>query len=308
MSFCGLCGENVGDGVHCTFCDRELHFHCAGITEGGFRKLGADRKQSWKCSRCKQSGRVSPQPSGDSAIMAELKALAQKLAPLDSLTGEVKALRAEISELRSQVTLTNTSIKEFNDRFEKLEDRLTQVEGVGERVTAIEADLYKLNREINDKDQWSRMNNAELKGIPQSQNENLLNIISSIGTTINYPVNRTQINFVTRIPSKDNTQPKPIIVAFNSRYVKEDFIAAARIKSKEVKLNANTFGFKSNNLVFVNDHLTPSNKDLLTKTKKAAKDKGFLYSWVKHAKIYVRKNDTSPVIQIKSERDLVKVV
>lgn len=308
MSLCGLCGDNVGEGVHCTSCNQVLHFHCAGITEGGYRKLGADRKQTWKCGRCKQSGSISPQPTGDSSIMAELRTLACKLAPLDSLAGEIKALRAEISELKSQVTITNTSIKEFNDRFERVEDRLAQIEDVGDRVTAIEADLCKLNQEANDRDQWLRMNNAEIKGIPQTQNENLLNIIGMIGTTINYPINKTQINYVARVPSKDNSQPKPIIVAFSNRYVKEDFITAARVKSKEVKLNANNFGFKSNNFIFINDHLTPSNKDLLNKVKKAAKEKGFLYSWVKHAKIYVRKNDTSPVIQIKSVKDLVRIV
>ncbi|XP_026331787.1 uncharacterized protein LOC113239134 [Hyposmocoma kahamanoa] len=306
MSFCGICNEDVSDGVHCTSCDQVLHFHCAGLTEGGYRKLGADRKQAWKCGKCKLTGQRSPQPTGEAAIMAELKALSVKLAPLDSLTAEVKALRAEISELRAQVTLTNTSIKEFNDRCEKIEDRLAQVEGVGGRVTILEAELSKVICEANDKYQFSRMNNAEIKGIPQSQNENLLDIISSVGSKINYPINRSQINFVTRVPTKDNTQPKPIIVAFISRYVKEDFVAAARAKSREVKLNASIIGFK--NMVFVNDHLTPSNKDLLTKAKKIAKDKGFLYSWVKHSKIYLRKNDTSPVIQVKSEKDLMKIV
>lgn len=308
MSFCGICNKDVSDGVHCASCDQVLHFHCAGVTEGGYRKLGADRKLAWKCGKCKLSGQRSPQPTGEGAIMAELKALSVKLAPLDSLTAEVKALRAEISDLRSQVTLTNTSIKEFNDRCGKLEDRIAQVEGVGDRVTILEAEVSKLMREANDKDQFSRMNNAEIKGIPQSQNENLLDIISTVGSKINYPINRGQINFVTRVPSKDNTQPKPIIVAFVGRYVKEDFVAAARAKSKEVKLNASIFGFKSSNMVFVNDHLTPSNKDLLTKAKKIAKDKGFLYSWVKHSKIYLRKSDTSPVIRIGSEGDLVKVV
>lgn len=308
MSSCGMCSEDVGDGVHCTFCDQVLHFHCAGITEGGYRKLGADRKQTWKCGKCKQSGMRSPQPTGEAAIMAELKALSLKLGPLDSLADEVRALRTEISELRSQVTVTNASIKEFSDRCEKIENRVTQIEGVGDRVTILEAELNKLIREANDKDQVSRMNNAEIKGIPQSQNENLFDIVSSVGSTINYPINRAQINFITRVPSKDNTQPKPIIVAFNSRYVKEDFVAAARVKSRDVKLNATIFGFKSSKMVFVNDHLTPSNKDLLNKAKKIAKEKGFIYSWVKHAKIYVRKNDTSPVIQVRSEKDLMKIV
>lgn len=306
MSMCGLCNEELGDGVHCTSCDQDLHFHCAGISEGGYRKLGTDRKQSWKCNKCKQSGHRSPQRSGD--IMAELKTLSLKLAPLESLAAEVKALRTEISELRSQVTLTNTSIKEVNDRFENIEDRLTQVEEVGDRVSAIEAVLEKFTQEANDKDQWSRMNNAEIKGVPQSQNENLLDIVGSIGSTVNYSINRSQINFVTRVPSRDNTQPKPIIVAFNSRYVKEDFVAAVRAKYKEVKLSAGMIGFKSNNMIFVNDHLTPSNKDLLNKVKKMAKETGFLYSWVKHAKIYVRKTDTSPVMQIKSEKDLLKII
>lgn len=240
--------------------------------------------------------------------MAELKTLSLKLAPFEALATEVKALRAEISELKSQVTQSNTSIKEFNGRFVKIENRLSEVEGIRDRVASLEAELEKLKYEANEKDQWSRMNNAEIKGIPQTQNENLLKIISVIGTTVNYPIDKSQINFVARVPSKDSTQPKPIIVGFVSRYVKEDFVAASRAKSKEVKLNASMIGYKSNSMIFVNDHLTPANKILLSNAKKIAKEKGFHYSWVKYAKIHVRKNDTSPMMLIKSERDLMKIV
>lgn len=73
------------------------------ITERGYRKLGADRKQTWKYNRCKQSGVISPQPSGDSVIMTELKASALKLAPLDLLVGEVK-LRACLRTSRTEIS------------------------------------------------------------------------------------------------------------------------------------------------------------------------------------------------------------
>ncbi|KAL4720828.1 hypothetical protein ACJJTC_014996 [Scirpophaga incertulas] len=60
--------------------------------------------------------------------------------------------------------------------------------------------------------------------------------------------------------------------------------------------------------IFVNDHLTAENKRLLTSVKGLAKEKSFSYVWVKHSKIHVRKNDTSPVFIISTPSDLNRIV
>ncbi|KOB77651.1 Uncharacterized protein OBRU01_03716 [Operophtera brumata] len=100
-----------------------------------------------------------------------------------------------------------------------------------------------------------------------------------------------------RVPvhgSKD----KAIIVSFKNRYVKEEFVAAARARKT---LAAPDIGFRDSvRRIYVNDHLT--------KAKSAARDKNFKYIWVKYGKIHLRKNDTSPVFLVSQESDLNKIV
>lgn len=80
------------------------------------------------------------------------------------------------------------------------------------------------------------------------------------------------------------------------------------VDKKTSPLTVSQLGLSGNQKVFINDHLTAKNKNLLSKAKKTAAEMNFQYVWVKHAKIHVRKSDTTPVILVKSEKDLTKIV
>ncbi|KAL4720400.1 hypothetical protein ACJJTC_008224 [Scirpophaga incertulas] len=58
---------------------------------------------------------------------------------------------------------------------------------------------------------------------------------------------------------------------------------------------------------FVNEHLTPENKQLLSAAKSRAKEKAYKYIWVRNCNIFLRKNEVSPVVTIGSKRDLQKI-
>lgn len=309
---CGSCDDNVLEGVQCTACCRFLHFQCSGVTEAGYRKLG-DRKLTWRCFKCKQSNTPqppsSPRPENESAILLEIRALSAKMAPLENLKDEFSALRTEFAEFKSSFHTQFTGIiDDLNKKINGMESRVSQAVKVKEQIDSVMVRLEKLEEDSDQKEQWSRMSNVEVKGIEQTKNENLFDIMRKIGTKINYPINKSQINFVTRVPTREPESIKPIIVCFSSRYIKEDFIAAARSEFKTTPLTADQLQLKGKHRIYINDHLTTKNKNLLSKTKKAANEANFRYVWVKHAKIHIRKTDTSPVIIIKSEKDLVKIV
>lgn len=79
-------------------------------------------------------------------------------------------------------------------------------------------------------------------------------------------------------------------------------MASARDKKT---ITASDIGFQNNDKrVFIKHHLTANSKKLLTKTKSFAKDKGYMYVWVKFCKIHLRKNYISPVKVIQLESDL----
>lgn len=312
---CDTCSEQLSDGVYCTVCCMTMHFQCAGITETGYRKLG-DRKLTWRCNKCRLSGAshqpFSPAPKSpvsESAILLEIRALSEKLAPLESLKEEVLAMRTEFADLKSSLSKQVADIiNRLEEKLTDMEERVAKVEFIKDDMEKLQARVKKLEEESEDRDQWSRMNNIEIKGITQRNNENLLELVGKIGSKINYPVSKTQINFVSRVPTREKDRTKPVIVCFCNRYVKEDFIAAARLEAKTTPLTTSLFGLPGNQKIYVNDHLTLKNKLLLSKTKKSAAEANFQYVWIKHTKIHVRKSDTSPVIIIKSEKDLTKII
>ncbi|CAG9103056.1 unnamed protein product [Plutella xylostella] len=266
--------ENMVPGrILCSVCSRHFDFPCSGITEAGYRKLG-DRKASWRCPSCKagSSPQVTPKVSAPNVeqLYKELQLITKKLAPLTTLVEDVKTIRSDIDGLMASVENAHASIKDFNDSVNVLSSRLKLVEERMEIIPDLEKKLSDLQEETNQREQWLRANNLEIKGVPQKQGENLLDIVVKIGNELNYPVTKTSINYVARVPSRDTSTPKPIIVSFINRYMKEDFIAAARSLNKP--LTPENINLHGTMRIYINDHLTVANKQLLLKTKEAARD------------------------------------
>ena len=294
MAKCGRCGEDVLDGVQCTTCKKHYDYPCSGVTEAGYRKLGPERQAAWKCSNCKTG---SPKPVTLDLLMHEISEIKLSLRSINETTASITEIKKDIASLRA-------TFEGFSSVVTALEGRLAAVEGKQGTVMQLEARVGKLEEELNEKNQWMRANNVEIKGVPLKDKENLLDIVAKIGSKIQYPIQKHQINFVARVPSKDDRM-KPIIVSFLNRYVKEDFVAAARsIRS----LYPEDINLRGTNKIYVNDHLTIQNKLLLSKAKSLKKEKEFEFVWVKNSKIFARKNPQSKIIIIKNEKDLLKMV
>lgn len=313
MPKCTSCSTDARDVAQCSSCTLFYDFNCAGITEGGYRKLG-DRKSTWKCPGCK-SGSTSKTTSTNPAspmfqnpdselLMLEIKKMSGKIEALSSLAQDVKTIKEDVQQLRNSVEFAHESSKLCNERINDLEVRVSAVEENHEDNVALVRRVSQLEDIVKQKDQTDRLNNAEIKGIPFKESENLFEIITKLGSHINCKVTQPDINYIVRVPTRNDQKNKNIIVNFNNRYLKENFVACARAHKS---ISATELGFGSESKIFVNDHLTIENKILLNKAKKEAKDRGYSFVWVKNCKILLRKNPTSPIKVIKSDLDLKKL-
>ncbi|CAG4962847.1 unnamed protein product [Parnassius apollo] len=303
------CGNKVSDGPLCNLCKRQFDFACAGITETNFRKLG-ERRSTWRCIDCKNAqspASTSYNNPGIAVRLEEMQAtlvnITQQLVPLASLIEDVKTIKLEISNLKSSVEFAHQTAGQLSVTVKSLESRISQVEEHTNLIHILGADLKKFKEDLQDKEQWARANNVEIKGIPVKKSENLYDIVDNISKVIQCSIRKEDINYIARVPSLKAESQKSIIMALNNRYCKEEFVAAAR-KHKELKVSQ--LGYADEGHVYVNDHLTLFNKALLKKAKDLAKTKNFKYVWIKHCKILARKSDTSPTFRIKSEKDLLK--
>lgn len=310
MMKCATCNADFNDGVQCTSCKRHLDFGCANITEGGWRKLGAERRSAWKCPKCRMTSPLptptlsplpTPEPASLEAILNEIRELKVQLAGLPSLSADVKFIREELKELKTSCEFNGQRLDDLSVKLSDVDTRVLGLERLQESVCGLQSEIDMLKSELSANDQRSRLNNIEIKGIPLKKDENLFNILDKISQKVNYAFPKTQINYISRIPLF-NTKDKSIVVSFLNRYIKEDFVAAARSLKT---LSAHDLGFSGQmNRVFVNDHLSPDSKKLLNKTRTMAKEKEYKYVWVKHGKIHVRRQEGSVVLVISKEKDL----
>lgn len=327
MPKCAVCKSSILDSAYCATCTNHYGFCCSTITEAGYRRLGAERKATWKCAKCKLNSTPtisvstdppSPLPvtpvrimdseesTGTSidTLLHEIRDVKSKVSGLPSLLEEVRDIKKEISDLKLSCEFNHVTLTDHANRISKLEIEVSQVQSMQDSLDAACNEISALKSNLADNDQRLRLNNIEIKGLPESKNENLFTIFEKICKTIGHEVSKSEINFISRVPVF-NAKARSIIVGFNKRYIKEDFIASARL-CKKLSPSA-VLGIASDQRMFINDHLTPSNKHLLTSTKAFAKEKKYSYVWIKHCKIHIRKNDTSKVFVIGNVSDLNKL-
>lgn len=308
---CDICQSNFTDGVFCNGCKRNMDFTCASISEVGYRKLGTDRRAGWRCPSCKlasaspkstkSSDPSTPEPVTLEMVLSEIRCMKMQLCKLPELLEDVKSIKNEITELKSACEFNSVKLENLDIRVTNVEKQILQIQQSDINQSK---DIALLNRDNINREQWSRMNNVEIKGVPHKKTENLFNVVENISKFVGYSFPKTQINYIARVPTHGSNK-KSIIVSFINRYVKEDFVAAARALKQ---ITAKDIGFMGeDNSIYINDHLVPELKKLLTKVKERCKQKNYQYVWVKYCKIHIRRNDKSPVQIITKEMDLNKI-
>ncbi|XP_075986343.1 uncharacterized protein LOC142983391 [Anticarsia gemmatalis] len=307
MKSCAACNNQFNDGVQCGVCKRHLDFGCAGISEAGWRKLGADRRIQWKCAGCRASSpavQVPEQVTLDT-VLKEIRDMKRQLLTLPTLAEDMRTIKDELTELKASCEYSCGKLDELGSRVSDVESRVLVLEKLQDQVNCLQTDLQRTKNELSTYEQRSRLNNVEIKGVPVKQGENLFTIMEKINHKINYNLPKSQINYIYRVPMY-NSKEKLIIVSFLNRYIKEDFIAAARAVKD---LSTADLGFAGSfHKVYVNDHLSADHKKLLSKVKQVSKDKNYQFVWIKHGKIHILKDTNSKVLIIRSELDLNKIV
>lgn len=220
---------------------------------------------------------------------------------VDRIVGDVTTKLREtgfdLGALNSEVKGMNAGLKMLNDIVETVR---TQQQELCSTNKALKNENETLKKKVADLEQYTRMNNVEIKGVPSSQGEDCVAIVQSIGNKIDCPVSGTDLDVVHRVPAKSGQQN--IVACFYSREQKNEFVRKAR----KARLNTRALGFsgEGTHAVFVNDHLSPDNKKLFAKALVLKKEKQWAFLWTDNCQIKARKSTDTRVFRIKSEIDL----
>lgn len=268
----------------------------------------------------------------NSVINSTLDILKTDLAKLrensQDLKEEIKCMRKEYSELKSFVQSLDSKHKELKNeiasiqkstqfhserqddiikKVESLSTEIQPIKNIREEVEDLKKQNHQLKAEINANDQRDRLLNLEIVGVTELKDENVLDLVIKVARKVGANILPSDIIQANRVSSRTKQQGRPrvIIAKMHSRLVKDNIISCSRkcrVTTKDLGLNGEP------KPIYVNEHLTVFNKLLLKKCKEIARIKQYQFVWSKHGRIFLRKNDAAPLLQISSEEDMKKIV
>lgn len=188
----------------------------------------------------------------------------------------------------------------FDNRLKSLETQATLSTETPHRVIALENKVAAM-------EQIARACNVEIANLPDKRGENLIAIITQIGSFIGYELTQRDILSIHRVPHADSNdkRPKNVIIKFSSRYIRDNFLAAFRMKKGVDSTQLSISG--PSNKIYANEHLTLGNKLLFRECREKAKTYAYKYVWVKHGIVLMRKSDSSPILAVRSSQDILKI-
>ncbi|XP_040074137.1 uncharacterized protein LOC120846440 [Ixodes scapularis] len=213
-------------------------------------------------------------------------------------TEEFRSLRNELHEAQNSLAFMNKDIEELKAKCDSLSADNTKLKQSNDLLETNNTDL---TRQVAQLEQYSRLNNVEIRGVPNNPTEDPGELLTHIGNHINCPITKADIDIVHRVPTPSQPNAHNIIARFISRDHKNDFqkkARRARITSKDLNLQ------EEPRQIFFNDHLSPLNKKLFSAALRLKKDKEWMHLWTDQCVIKARKTNGSSVHKIVSQDDL----
>nr|XP_050023952.1 uncharacterized protein LOC126518146 [Dermacentor andersoni] len=165
-----------------------------------------------------------------------------------------------------------------------------------------ESIIVELQKRVVQGEQYSRRSNVEIKGLVEKKNENIIDLVGQIGGVVGEPISADDIEVCHRVPTREQCKTN-VIVQFKSKQKRDHVVEKARksrIRNRDV-------GISSEAQIFVNEHFCPTLKRLLAQAIAKKRENQWQFVWTKNGKIFARKTQSSQVVRIETDSDLVKI-
>lgn len=308
---CQICDKKLtpskSPGLQCSgLCKLFFHATCVGLQIKDLQLLNSEG-MTWTCSTCREQ---PGSPNKSIIINSDENYEPSDLKQIYAMLGDINDRLKNYETLLESVKFCSDKITDFENKLSVLSDKCKAIESLKKDVELLKTETTEYKIRCSDLEQRSRMDNVEISGVPEKNNENINVIIENIGKYINCPIGLQDYCIAHRVQKINSkaTTPRNIIVKFLSRQKKNEILAASKKVKKST--SAGYPGLKIPNIgdsVFINEHLTSTNKLLLKMAKAAAREKGYKFVWVRNCLVNVRKNETSPAKTIKCAEDLNKI-
>jgi len=178
---------------------------------------------------------------------------------LDQVLSNMNALKQEIQSLKKD------SKANYDDLHKSVEFCTSKLDEILSNASTNSMNISDLKFRFEKMQQHSRINNLELSGVPEYPNEDLVQLMSKLGETIGEQIVVEDLDKIHRVNSFDKSRHRPIICRFISNIKKSKVLSAFGAYSKTAmqegeNVTADIVGIKTQDLIFLNHHLTPEKK------------------------------------------------
>lgn len=229
-----------------------------------------------------------------------------------------KAISDEFSGIRQEFSEFKESVKFISARYDEaianLQTCTQEIKLLRNENTTLQKQMKNIESRLSQLEQDARQNNLEIHCLPEHKQENLVKTMMQLSNVVSYPVTENDILSCSRVQklNPNSKQPKAVICKLSSKSKRDNLLGAVLLYNKsnpKNKLNTKLLGYGGQETpVYVNEHLTLTNKALHAATRIAAKEKKYKFVWVRNGRILVRKDETSPAQLISHVDHLNKLV
>ncbi|XP_013169075.1 PREDICTED: uncharacterized protein LOC106127872 [Papilio xuthus] len=221
----------------------------------------------------------------------------------------LKELQSTVSEIKEQ----NVKLQESVDfTAHKYDEILTKMKQMEEARREDKAYIISLENKIDKLEQQSRATSVEIRNIPKRSGEtkqDLLHTLNNIFKVIKLPPQETDVKDIFRNHKKTSTPT--MIVEFGTVKNKESLLRHIKKFNKENcnnKLNTEHLSIQGPKLpIYCSENLSSKTKRLFFLARELASQEKYKFCWTTHGKVYLRKDEGSPLCRIESEGDISKL-
>lgn len=241
----------------------------------------------------------------------ELKLLITSLTATQG--GELKKIAPTLSEIQHSNRNIENSVSFLTAQNEEYKKKIEMLE---EKTKEDRKYIVVLEDKIEELQKTTRKTSIEIKNVPKKNSEtkdDLVEMTSCLAENIGCEFNKTYIRDIYRVRGKrEGMRNSPIIVEMSSTLIKNDILKMSKafnLKHK-TKLCAKHLGFRTaeETPIFVTENLTAKASRLYFLGRELVKTKTYKFCWTAYGKVYVRKDETTPIILVRNEPQIQQLL
>lgn len=235
-------------------------------------------------------------------MFKELKASQDE--QFSKISGEIGSLKSQNENLLAANAEIKSSLACITEEQNELKARIGDLE---KQEKASQGYVCELEEQLENVERKVREGSIEINNLPTENNEDIMTVIEKIHKTLKLEYDPRDIRGAYRIKTKSN-RPRPIIIEYTTMQKKITLLRAFKEynkRGKAGKFSTSSIGVAGEmKYIYINELLTKKARHLHYLARELIKRSSWKFCWSARGKIFIRKDESQPGLEVKSEDQL----